>query len=90
MHQRFLLHTRIITELSKLSTHLLGQLLLTELIECEEFACKNDVVLETNTSQFDTNNDLAIWHHHSNSTEVDLQVLWKLLSTGITRILWRN
>jgi hypothetical protein len=67
--------------------YLFGQLFLTQLVQREEFPGEDDVVDETHSSQFDTDDDLSVWHHHGHCTEVDLQVLWQLLTTRIARVL---
>ena len=72
--------------------YLLGKLFLTELVQGEELASQHNVVNETNRGEFYTNDDLTIRHHHSNCTEVDLQILWQLLATSIARVLeeWKQ
>ena len=70
--------------------YLFGELFFTEFVQCEEFPSKDDVLNETNTGKLHTDNDLSIGNHHGYGTEVDLQVLWQFLSTGIPRVLERE
>ena len=67
--------------------HLLRQLLLTQLVECEELLAERDVLQETAGGKLDTDDDGAVRHHHGHSTEVYLQVLRQLLTPSITRVL---
>ena len=70
--------------------YLFRKLLFTEFVKSEEFLGEHDVLLETTTGKFDTNDDSSVWHHHSHWSELNLQVLWQLLTTGISRILWNS
>lgn len=66
---------------------LFGQLLLTQLVQREEFARQLHIVDEATTGQLHPDDDLAVRHHHGYAAEVDLQVLWQLLATCVTWIL---
>jgi hypothetical protein len=66
---------------------LFGQLFFTKFVESVEFLGQDNVLLETTTSQFYTDNDSSVWNHHSYCTEVDLQIFWQLLTTSITWVL---
>lgn len=68
-------------------SHLFGKLFLTQFVEGEELPGKQNVVVKPTAGQLDSNNDLSVWNHHGYSTEVDLQVLWKLLTTSIAWVL---
>ena len=67
--------------------HLLGELFLAELVEDEELARQHDVVDEADAGELDADDDLTVRHHHGYRPKVDLQVLRKLLSTRVTRVL---
>ena len=67
--------------------NLFGQLFLAEFVEDVELSGEDDVVDEADARQLDANDDGAVGHHHSYRSEVDLQVLRELLSTGVTGIL---
>ena len=69
------------------SPDLLGELLLTQFIECVELPAENLVVTETCTGQFDPHDDSSVRDHHGDRAELDLQVLRQLLTTGVTRVL---
>lgn len=66
---------------------LFGQLLLTQLVQSEEFARQLHIVDKATTGQLDPDDDLAVRDHHGNAAEVDLQVLGQLLATCVTWIL---
>lgn len=66
---------------------LFAELFLTQLVQGEELLGQDNVLLEATAGQFHTDNDATIWHHHGNSAEVDLQVLWQLLAAGVARVL---
>lgn len=66
---------------------LFGQLLLTQLVQREKFACQLHVVDEATTGQLHPDDDLAVRDHHGYAAEVDLQVLGQLLATCVTWIL---
>ena len=68
-------------------THLLGQLFLTKLVECIEFSGEDYVILETNGSQLNTDDDMSVWNHHGHRTEINLEILRQLLSASIARVL---
>lgn len=68
-------------------THLLGQLFLAQLVQNVELSCEDNVVNETNTGQFHSDDDQSVGNHHGDCSEVDFQVLWKLLSSCVTRVL---
>ena len=67
--------------------NLLGELFFAEFVEDVELAGENDVVDEATASQLHADDDLPVRNHHSNGPEVDFEILWKLLSTGISRVL---
>ena len=67
--------------------YLLAQLFLTQFVESEEFLRENYVLLETTSGELHSDDDASIWHHHGHGTEVDLQVLRQLLTSGITGVL---
>ena len=71
----------------RLDTNLFGQLFLTQLIESEELSGEDDVILESNGGQFDSDDDLSVGNHHSHSSEVYLQVLGQLLTSRIAWVL---
>lgn len=68
-------------------SNLFAKLFLTQLVQSVELLGEKNIVLETTTGQFDTNDNLSVWHHHGHCTEVDLQVLWQFLTTSVTRVL---
>lgn len=68
-------------------THLLRELLLTQLIECEKFPGQNYVVNETTAGQLHPNDNLTVRDHHGHRTEVYLQVFREFLASGIARVL---
>jgi hypothetical protein len=68
-------------------TNLFRQLFLAQLVEHKELSGQDDVVDEAASRHLDTDDDLSVWHHHGHRTEVDLQILWQLLTTGIARVL---
>lgn len=70
-----------------MSDYLLGELLLAQLVEGEEFARQLHVVYKPTTGQFHPNDDLTVWNHHGHRAEADLQVLRKLLAPCITWVL---
>ena len=72
---------------NKWNNYLFGKLFLTELVQRKEFPGQDDILNETDTGQLDTDNDLPVRHHHSDGSEVDLQILWQLLTTSIARVL---
>jgi hypothetical protein len=63
---------------------LLGKLFLAKLIKHMELLGEGLIILITDRSKLYLDNDLSIWGHHSDTSEKNLKVLWKLLSTGIT------
>jgi len=65
---------------------LVGELLLTQTIQTEELDRKWLEVLITDGGQLDLHDNLSIWHHHSNISEEHLEILWELLTTGITGV----
>lgn len=65
---------------------LLGELFFTELIQDEEFSGEDLVRVETAGGKFDTLDNLPIRNHHSDGSELHLQVLWQLLSTSVTGV----
>ena len=67
--------------------YLFGQLFLTQFVQSEELSGQDDVVYEATSSQFHTDDDLSVRHHHGHSTEVDLEVFRQLLTTSVARIL---
>lgn len=72
------------------TTDLLAQLLLTKFVESVEFLCKDYVLLETTARQLHSDNDRTIRNHHCHCSEIDLQVLWQLLTTSVSWILKHN
>ena len=66
---------------------LLGELFLTQLVECVELLCQDDVLLESTAGQLDPHDDLTVRHHHGHGPELDLQILRQLLASGITGVL---
>ena len=67
--------------------YLLAQLFLTQFVESEELLRENHVLLETTTGELHPDDDASVRHHHGHGTEVDLQVLWQLLTPSVTRVL---
>lgn len=67
--------------------HLLGELLLTQFVEGEELPGQLDIINEATAGQLHPNDDLAVRDHHGYRAEVDLQVLWKLLTPCIAWVL---
>ena len=72
------------------SCYLLGELLLTQLVEGEELAGQIDVVYEATAGQLHPDDDLTVRHHHGHRAEVDLQVLRKLLATSVAWVLGKG
>ena len=67
--------------------YLLGELFLAQLVEHIELAGQVDVLNEADTGQLHPDDDVSVRHHHGHGTEVDLQVLWQLLTPGVPRVL---
>lgn len=44
---------------------------------------QQNVFFETTAGEFDSNNNLPVWHHHSYRAELDFQVLRQFLSSGV-------
>jgi hypothetical protein len=63
---------------------LFRKLLLAKFIEDVELLGERLAILITDGSKLDLDDDLSVWGHHGNTSEKNLQVLWKLLSTSIT------
>ena len=80
----------VYTRSKRVIIYLFGELFFTEFVESEELSCKDDILNEPNTGQLHTDDDLPIWNHHGNSTEVDLQVFWQLLTSCIAGVLGRK
>jgi hypothetical protein len=59
---------------------------LTKSVEDIELDGKWLVSFISNGGQLDLDNGDSVWHHHRHTSEEDLQVLWKLLTTSITGI----
>ena len=57
-----------------LNTHLLRKLFFTEFVKGIKFLGKYDVFDETAGSQFDSNDDASVRHHHSDRSENNLQI----------------
>ena len=70
-----------------ISRNLFGQLFFAEFVEHKELPRQHNVLNESNTGEFHSNDDVTIRHHHGNCTEVDLQVFRQLLSARISWIL---
>lgn len=68
-------------------THLLRELLLTQLVECKKFPGQNYIVNEAATGQLHPDDNLTVGDHHGHGAEVDLQVLRELLAPSIARVL---
>ena len=66
---------------------LFGELFFTQLVQRVELARQDDVVYEADRRQFNPDNDLSVGNHHGDRPEVDLQVLWKLLSSRVSGVL---
>ena len=75
------------SDISLTCTDLFAELLLTQLVEGEELLGQHDVLQETTTGQLHADDDATIRHHHGHSAEVDLQVLWQLLTTSVAGVL---
>lgn len=56
--------------------NLFGELFFAQFVKREKLARQNDVIKETTTGQFDTNDNLTIRYHHSNCPELNFQILW--------------
>ena len=67
--------------------YLFCELLFAQLVEREELARQNDVVKETATSEFNSNDDLSVRNHHGDRSELDFKILGKFLATCIPRVL---
>jgi hypothetical protein len=65
---------------------LLGQLLLHELIDSDDFLGKGVILLETLRHENNLSNGVEVWYHHSHRSEEGLEVIWKLRTTSITWI----
>lgn len=70
-----------------MSSDLFGELLFAQFVQGVELPAKNLVVTETCTSQFDPHDDCSVRDHHGYRAELNLQVLWQFLTTGISRVL---
>lgn len=68
-------------------THLLRELLFTQLIECEKFPGQDHVVNEATAGQLHPDDDLPVRDHHGHGAEVYLQVLREFLAPRIARVL---
>lgn len=69
------------------SPHLFGELLFTQFVQGEELPAEHLVVTETCAGQFDPHDDGTVRDHHGDGAKLDLQVLRKLLSTGVPGVL---
>lgn len=73
-----------------MTSHLLGELLLTQFVESEELPGQDNVVNEATASQLHPDDDLAVRDHHGHRAKVNLQVFWKFLPPSIARVLRGN
>ena len=69
---------------------LFGELLLTQLVESEEFLGEHNVLEETAAGELHTDDDSTVRDHHGYCAEVDLQILWQFLSAGVARVLCKH
>lgn len=67
--------------------YLFGELLLTQFVQGEELFTEGYVCLETTAGQLHSHDNLPVWHHHGHGSEVNFQIFWQLLTSGITRVL---
>lgn len=65
---------------------LFGELFLAKLVKHVELLSEQVDEFVTDGSELDLNDDFSIRHHHSNSSEQHLQVLWQFLSTSVSRV----
>ena len=63
---------------------LLGQLLFAKLVEHIEFLGQWNESGVTDRGELDHDNDSSVGNHHTYTSEQNLEVLWKLLTTSIT------
>lgn len=70
-----------------LTSDLFGELLLTQFVEGVELPAEDLVVPETCTGQFDPHDDGSVWDHHGHCAKLNFQVLWQLLTAGVSGVL---
>lgn len=72
----YIAFTCILLPIMSFISYLFCQLFLTKFVKSVKFPSQYNVLNKTNTSQFDTNDNLSVRDHHSHGTEVQFQVFW--------------
>lgn len=71
-------------------THLLSELLFTQLVQREELSGQRDVLQEATRGQLHPDDDLSVGHHHGHVAELDLEVLRQGLAAVVAQVLVRQ
>lgn len=57
-----------------------------QLVQSEELPGEKHILFKATRRHFDSNDNLSVWHHHSDAPKHNFQVFWQLLPACITGI----